>query len=257
VFAAHAAERHRPTVCAVCGQTLAVGAPAVPYTGFQSLDLHWDDPATPGLRPWVVDHQYLDLTCPCGHHTRARPLQGEVDPTLERVQLREWRLVEPGLATLIVALSLRFRLSRTRIQEFLHAWLGIQLSLYFNHCLGRSDVNLLELTQPLAPSIMLVRGNLRKIPAFPAARERAPYTVLPPSFHGFAAPVATKESRQRSGTTCSRTRRERYDLCGALGKGRSAQGSLGREQPVFRPVASRQRLPVQLVRRHRSPRQGS
>jgi len=69
------------------------------------------------------------VTCPCGHHTRARPLQGEVDPTLERVQLREWRLVGPGLATLIVALSLRFRLSRARIQEFLHAWLGIQLSL--------------------------------------------------------------------------------------------------------------------------------
>jgi hypothetical protein len=126
---AHTHEVHRPTVCAVCGEGLGAEAPAVPYTGFQSLDLHWDDPAAPGLRLWVVDHQYLEVTCPCGHHTRARPLQGEVDPTLERVQLREWRLVGPGLATLIVALSLRFRLSRARIQEFLHAWLGIQLSL--------------------------------------------------------------------------------------------------------------------------------
>jgi hypothetical protein len=34
------------------------------------------------------------------------------------------RLVGPGLATLIVALSLRFRLSRARIQEFLDDWLG-------------------------------------------------------------------------------------------------------------------------------------
>ena len=35
----------------------------------------------------------------------------------------------PGLATLIVALNLRFRLSRARIREFLHDWLGVQLSV--------------------------------------------------------------------------------------------------------------------------------
>ena len=40
----------------------------------------------------------------------------------------EWRLVGPGLAALIVALSLRFRLSRARIHEFLAAWLGVHLS---------------------------------------------------------------------------------------------------------------------------------
>jgi hypothetical protein len=37
--------------------------------------------------------------------------------------------VGPGLAALIVALALRFRLSRARIQEFLGEWLGLELSL--------------------------------------------------------------------------------------------------------------------------------
>jgi hypothetical protein len=37
--------------------------------------------------------------------------------------------VGPGLAALIVALALRFRLSRARIQEFLGEWLGLALSV--------------------------------------------------------------------------------------------------------------------------------
>jgi hypothetical protein len=37
--------------------------------------------------------------------------------------------VRPGLAALIVALALRFRLSRARIQEFRGEWLGLDLSI--------------------------------------------------------------------------------------------------------------------------------
>jgi transposase len=128
-FTAHTTAVHRPPCCAVCGGALAADAPAVCYTAFQALDLQWDDPARPGLHLLVIDHQYVEVTCRCGHHTRAHPAHGAVDPTLEPVQVREWRLVGPGLATLIVALNLRFHLSRARIQEFLHAWLAIDLSL--------------------------------------------------------------------------------------------------------------------------------
>jgi hypothetical protein len=39
------------------------------------------------------------------------------------------RLAPGGLATQIVTLSLRFRLLRVRIQELLHDWLGIHLSI--------------------------------------------------------------------------------------------------------------------------------
>jgi O6-methylguanine-DNA--protein-cysteine methyltransferase len=52
-----------------------------------------------------------------------------VDPLLVGVELSAWRLVGPGLAVLIVALALRFRLSRARIQEFLREWLGVELSI--------------------------------------------------------------------------------------------------------------------------------
>ena len=48
---------------------------------------------------------------------------------LAGIELSEWRLVGPGLAALIVALALRFRLSRARIQEFLAEWLGLELSI--------------------------------------------------------------------------------------------------------------------------------
>ena len=55
--------------------------------------------------------------------------QGAVDPLLAGIELSEWRLVGPGLAALIVALALRFRLSRARIREFLGEWLGLKLSI--------------------------------------------------------------------------------------------------------------------------------
>ena len=51
-----------------------------------------------------------------------------VDPLLAGVELSEWRLVGPGLAAPIVALSYRFRLSRARVREFLSEWLSLDLS---------------------------------------------------------------------------------------------------------------------------------
>ncbi|HCS89808.1 MAG TPA: hypothetical protein DIW77_07025 [Chromatiaceae bacterium] len=73
---------------------------------------------------------FQDSLCGCSHHTRARPGTGAVeDPSLEPVALSEWRLVGPGLASLIVALRLRFRMSYRRIGEFLHDWLGLSLSV--------------------------------------------------------------------------------------------------------------------------------
>ncbi|MBK8751163.1 MAG: transposase [Candidatus Competibacteraceae bacterium] len=48
---------------------------------------------------------------------------------LAGIELSEWRLVGPALAGLIVALALRFRLSRARIQAFLGEGLGLTLSI--------------------------------------------------------------------------------------------------------------------------------
>jgi hypothetical protein len=128
VFQAHEERPHYPAVCAGCGRPLErAGAGA--YTGFQAVDLRWDDPARPGLTLWVVDHRYYETPCARGHRTRAEAGHGGVDPLLAGIELSEWRLVGPGLAALIVALALRFRLSRARIQEFLGEWLGLKLSI--------------------------------------------------------------------------------------------------------------------------------
>ena len=128
VFQANAEQAHYPDTCAGCGRPLdPVGA--VAYTGFQAVDLCWSNPARPGLTLWVVDHRYYEAPCACGHRTRAVAGQGVVDPLLAGIELSEWRLVGPGLAALIVALALRFRLSRARIREFLDEWLGLKLSI--------------------------------------------------------------------------------------------------------------------------------
>jgi transposase len=128
VFQAHEEQLHYPDVCAGCGRPLD-RAGAVAYTGFQAVDLRWGEPARPGLTRWVVDHRYYEVACACGHRTRAEAGQGVVDPLLAGIELSEWRLVGPGLAALIVALALRFRLSRARIREFLGEWLGVDLSI--------------------------------------------------------------------------------------------------------------------------------
>src|SRR5512147_2139375 len=129
VFEAREVIPHSPAVCAGCGRTLTEPVGAVAYTGFQAVDLHWGEAAQLGLTLGVVDHRYYEIACACGHHTRAEAGHGVVDPGLAGIALSEWRLVGPGLAALIVALALRFRLSRARIREFLSEWLGVDLSL--------------------------------------------------------------------------------------------------------------------------------
>ncbi|MFZ1642014.1 MAG: IS66 family transposase, partial [Candidatus Contendobacter sp.] len=145
-FAAHETIAHYPEVCAGCGRALTDPVGAVAYTGFQAVDLRCGEPDAPGLRLWVVDHRYYAVPCACGHHTRAEAGRGEVDPLLAGVELSEWRVVGPGLAGLIVALSLRFRLSRARIQEFLGEWLGVELSI------GTIHQTLHEAAAALAPA---------------------------------------------------------------------------------------------------------
>ena len=102
VLHAHETQAHYSVVCAGCGRPLADSAGAVVYTGFQAIDLRWGDPDAPGLLLWVIDPCYYETPCACGHRTRAEAGQGAVDPLLGGVELSEWRLVGPGLATLQV-----------------------------------------------------------------------------------------------------------------------------------------------------------
>jgi transposase len=160
VFKAHETLVHRPETCAACAEALPAQAPSVAYAGFQSVDLQWGDPEQPGLHLQVTDHRFHDTLCGCGHHTRARPGEGLVDdPALEPVALSEWRLVGPGLATLIVALHLRFRMSYRRIAEFLHDWLGLSLSVgTLDRTLRETGAAVSPLEQELIKSV--VASNL-------------------------------------------------------------------------------------------------
>jgi hypothetical protein len=150
-------DTHRPSHCNGCGQALPEDAPALSYSGYQSIDLERGDPDTPGLRLRVVDHLYQDVTCACGHHTRAEPQR--TDTGLEGVVLSEWRLIGPGLVALIIALDQHYHLSRVRICEWLWDWLGLAFSTGLIHDTLREAAAALE---PLEETLIeeIQRGEL-------------------------------------------------------------------------------------------------
>jgi len=130
VFKAHETVERHAGHCEACGAAHPPGVRGVAYGGYQSIDVRWGDPKHPGLHLHITDHRLYDDPCECGHITRARPDEHRVeDPGLGSVALSEWRVVGPGLASLIVGLHLRFRMSYRRMGEFLHDWLGVSLSV--------------------------------------------------------------------------------------------------------------------------------
>jgi len=112
-----------------------------------------------GLAISHVKHVYGERDCACGHVTRTEPGRCEDEPEWD-VALTEWHLVGPMLASMIICLSLRMRLSRARIQEFLQDWLGIRLSIgCINQCIaegGRASAPLEdELVEEIQQSELL------------------------------------------------------------------------------------------------------
>jgi transposase len=126
---------HAPTHCAVCDRPLGDEA-FMARTGLYVLELVTEDGS--GLRGLKVRHDkhlYGESACACGHVTRTEPGRCPNEP-MWKVGLSEWSLVGPQLVSLIVCLSLRMRLSRRSIQEFLHDWLEVSLSTStINRCL--------------------------------------------------------------------------------------------------------------------------
>jgi hypothetical protein len=116
---------HQAEECAACDEQLGAEAKFEARTGLYVLDVEMENS---GLQVSHVKHVYGDSPCSCGHVTRTEPGRCEKEPGWG-VELTEWHLVGPTLVTLIVCLSLRMRMSRPRIQEFLNDWLGIYLSV--------------------------------------------------------------------------------------------------------------------------------
>jgi len=124
---------HQAVECAACGAAFAESAPFQAETGLYVLDVERTEQ---GLQITHVKHVYGARCCGCGHVTQTKPgrCPDELDWT---VALTEWHLVGPLLAALIICLSMRMRLSRPRIREFLQDWLGISLSIgCINQCVA-------------------------------------------------------------------------------------------------------------------------
>jgi hypothetical protein len=86
-----------------------------------------------GLRVVCRLHYYYSAACPrCGHESKARPGEGSisfVEGRQKDLRLQEYVLVGPLLATFIASLSVRYRMSRAKIREFLVDWLQTPLSI--------------------------------------------------------------------------------------------------------------------------------
>jgi hypothetical protein len=126
---------HAPIACAACGAALGPDLTRRCVSAHNSLEL---ERGVMSLRVTAAKHVYFAVRCPCGHETVARPGVGarsRIEGRRRDLQMSEQCLIGPMLATLIAALSVRFRLSRRKIQEFLHDWLGLELgAATINRC---------------------------------------------------------------------------------------------------------------------------
>ena len=123
-------KEHRSQCCAACDNSLPNDAPFVATIGFYVLDIQVGDTAQTGIQIICTLNKYGDTRCDCGHLTRSQPGRGDIYHPAGRklpTALSEWRLVGPSLASLIVCLAFRMRLSRPRIREFLQDWLNLEI----------------------------------------------------------------------------------------------------------------------------------
>lgn len=98
------------------------------YGGYDEIDLLPGDPNTPGIVVSVTRHLPFEVTCRCGHRTRYRPPRPDIRFEWQDAGVDRQPMLGPRLASLIVLLSLRYRLSRTKLRELLHELMGVTLS---------------------------------------------------------------------------------------------------------------------------------
>lgn len=127
---------YAPDCCAGCGQPFDASHRQHAHNARYEIDIVPPGAErSTGLLLQQTKHTYFECQCGCGHSTQAMPGRcGEEEGWT--VQLTEWHLAGPTLVAFIVALTQRMRLSRARVQEFLHDWLGLELSTAtINQCI--------------------------------------------------------------------------------------------------------------------------
>jgi len=129
---------HRAEECSACSCRLDEESEFIARTGNYILDIEVGNESNPGIRVTNTKHIYGDTICSCGHITRTKPHSCESDPKWN-VDLTEWHIVGPMLMALICCLSLRKKMSRKLIREFLIDWLYLPLSVgTINQCIHES-----------------------------------------------------------------------------------------------------------------------
>jgi len=113
---------HMASHCAVCGEPLLAQS-FRPQSGHYVLDLNVS--AHAGLAGIIVTHEkhlYGQTACAgCGHLNHTQPASCPDDPSWKKLPINERGLVGPTLASLIVCMAQRMRLSRRARSAMAHA----------------------------------------------------------------------------------------------------------------------------------------
>ena len=139
----HEVVHRHPEVCAACGTRLLVKGRA--YTAWDTIDWVALAPGEAGFKLGVTRTVLHEAECGCGHHTRIGHDQAPPDTLWENVSLGEWRLLGPRLASVVVLLTVRYRLSRTKVKDLLAELFGLNVST------GLIDHTLREAGRAVAP----------------------------------------------------------------------------------------------------------
>jgi IS1 family transposase len=144
---------HYPVTCAACNQDLTE-SDSQRYMGYYVLEL---EPELFGFRIVTSLHHYYHKTCSCGHCTHAKPGTGYVSAVEGRSKdliLTEYVLVGSFLATFIASLGVRYRMSRTKIQEFLKDWTNTELSIgTIDRCIREAGIACMPVVEELVEQL--------------------------------------------------------------------------------------------------------
>jgi len=149
-----AVQTHAPCHCAICGEALDAQH-FIARSGHYVVDID----ITPnlglaGIRVTHEKHLYGEITCPCGHINFTEPGSCPDDSSWKKLPMNERGIVGPTLASLIVCMAQRMRLSRRQSQEFLRDWLGVTLSTStINRCIHEAGRAVEPLEEKLVEEI--------------------------------------------------------------------------------------------------------
>ena len=144
---------HKPTHCYACHQPLSESSPQ-PYMGHYVLELQLGES---GIEVICQLHHYYQARCSCGYVSIAKPGTGyisELEGRTKDLKLTEYVLVGPMLATLIASLSVRYRISRAKIREFLLDWVNTELSIgTIDRCIREAGIACVPVVEKLVEEL--------------------------------------------------------------------------------------------------------